>query len=562
MSRYLSQHMFKRRKLPPVVIVSAVDSTTVSVIPKRVPTTYHDEFVRSFSPDKKRHRRYKISSTRMGEIQAWCVRRDIKYDGIPMAVNILRPGREADTFVEEKCGRVWDILYDYQKEGVRKICTAFRGRALLADDMGLGKTMQGIAYLDYYNDIGTRILILTPSYLRFHWAYECEKWLGITPAILRAKKKLDVLHTSRVNIVSYDMLAGVQLTPYDIILADESHYIKNHKAKRTKAALPLLKRAEHVLLLSGTPALNRPVELFTQLHCLQPRWFRTYTAFCYRYCNAKLTNFGLDVRGSSCQEELHYIMRQGMMVRRLKDMLDLPPKTREAWRLELPSTLLKDLRAGWNEWSRLNEVIHHSGSEEAKSEAFFQRKSLLSDLFRKTCAAKKNAVAKFVRDLLEREDKFLFFGYHKDMLDCVQEQLGVKHIRIDGSTPAERRPALVRQFQEDEDTRVAVLSIGAAGTGLTLTAASTVVFGELYWVPGSILQAEDRAHRIGQKDPVVIHYLVAKETLDERIYPMLSDKIRAIDTVLDNSTKRSLEGEKEHVVYEELSDVLDALIPE
>ena len=359
--------MWKRRKLPATLVVSAVDAQKIVITPKRLSPLEHDALVQTFSSDKKKHRRYEIALNRQGEVQAWAISHDIKYDGIPIAVNVIKAGIQPDVFIKEQCGRVWDSLYPYQVEGVKKLITQFRGRGLLADDMGLGKTRQGTAFLSYYDNVGVRMLILCPSYLRFHWAHEIETHLGIEPAVLRAKKKLHVLGESRINIVSYDMLAGLRLTPYDVVLADESHYIKNHKAKRTKAALPLLLRAERCLLLSGTPALNRPIELFTQLHAIRRRWFKNYTSFAYRYCNAKFTNFGLDVRGASCQEELHYIMRNAMMVRRLKeDMLDLPPKTRESWRLELPTAALKEIRKGWSEWKRLNEIIHHTGSEETK----------------------------------------------------------------------------------------------------------------------------------------------------------------------------------------------------
>merc|ERR1712019_221012 len=98
------------------------------------------------------------------------------------------------------------------------------------------------------------------------------------------------------------------------------------------------------------------------------------------------------------------------------------------------------------------------------------------------------------------------------------------YVRIDGSTMASKRPELVKSFQEDESIRVAFLSITAAGTGLTLTAAHTVVFGELYWVPGQMHQAEDRAHRIGQHDCVTVQYLVARGTLDDVMYRALEKK--------------------------------------
>ena len=215
--------MWKRRKLPATIIVSAIDQTRIAIQPKRLSSLQHDALVQSFSADKKRHRRYEIASQQQGAVQAWCVENDIKYSGIPMPVHLLRAGIPPEPWLEDQCGPVWQSLYPYQKEGVQRIITHYRGRGLLADDMGLGKTRQGVAFLSYYDNVGTRTLILCPSYLRFHWAHEVQTHLGIEAAVLRTKKKIHVLGESRVNIVSYDMLAGINLTPYDVILADESH---------------------------------------------------------------------------------------------------------------------------------------------------------------------------------------------------------------------------------------------------------------------------------------------------------------------------------------------------
>jgi SWI/SNF-related matrix-associated actin-dependent regulator 1 of chromatin subfamily A len=543
----------RRRKLPPTLVISAKDEDTIRLTPRRLPNDVHDALVELVDGDGRRHRHYTLPIARYGAAQAFATARGIACDPIPTCVARLRLPRAPRAFDASRCGPVWDTLYDYQRDAIRRVVTVYESRALLADDMGLGKTRSGLAWLDLYKETPT--LVLCPSYLRFHWAHGIQEHLGKEAAVLRQKKRLDVLETSNVHIVSYDMLHGLPARAYATILCDESHYLKNRLAKRTKAAMPLLKRAAHVLLLSGTPALNRPVELFTQLHALRPRWFPTYTKFAYRYCAAKLTQYGLDVRGASNQDELHFILSRGLMIRRRKeDLLDLPPKTRETWRLELPRSKLKDIERGWSEWHRLNDVLHQgTASDEAKSEAFFQRKSLMSEMMRQTCTAKKAAVQTFVADMVARDIKFLFFAFHQEMLDAVEEVVTVDHIRIDGATPAERRPELVRRFQEEDSVRCAILSIGAANAGITLTAASVVVMGELHWTPGILLQCEDRAHRISQTaDHVVIHYLIGARTLDERVYPMLTEKLKHLDAVVDNTTARSMQGETTHV--QELDD--------
>ena len=134
----------------------------------------------------------------------------------------------------------------------------------------------------------------------------------------------------------------------------------------------------------------------------------------------------------------------------------------------------------------------------------------MNDLYRASAAAKARPVREYLETLADGGcDKFLFFAHHKVMLDAASElfeQKRVRHIRIDGSTPAKDRQKLVDTFQTDERCRVAVLSIKAAGMGLTMTAASVVVFGELSWTPGEVVQAEDRAHRIGQASSVNVQF--------------------------------------------------------
>ncbi|CAL8388250.1 unnamed protein product [Boreogadus saida] len=157
------------------------------------------------------------------------------------------------------------------------------------------------------------------------------------------------------------------------------------------------------------------------------------------------------------------------------------------------------------------------------------------------------AVKDYIKMMLETEQiKFLVFAHHLTMLQACTEaviEAKVGYIRIDGSVPSSERAQLVRKFQTDPAIRVAVLSIQAAGQGLTFTAASHVVFAELYWNPGQVKQAEDRAHRIGQTSCVHVHYLIAKGSFDTVMWAMLNRK----ETV----TGSTLNGRKEYLTAEE-----------
>jgi SWI/SNF-related matrix-associated actin-dependent regulator of chromatin subfamily A-like protein 1 len=154
-------------------------------------------------------------------------------------------------------------------------------------------------------------------------------------------------------------------------------------------------------------------------------------------------------------------------------------------------------------------------------------------LWRKTGELKAAPAMDYVEDLLE-EGKILLFAHHQSILDAFEGRLfehSIRFIRIDGRTPPSERQELCDLFQREASIRIALLSITAASVGLTLTAASTVVFAELFWNPGILIQAEDRAHRIGQTDCVNVHYLLAKGTVDDRIWPLILKKLSILESV-------------------------------
>eukprot|EP00746_Dinoflagellata_sp_MGD_P022172 gnl/MRDRNA2_/MRDRNA2_151850_c0_seq1.p1 gnl/MRDRNA2_/MRDRNA2_151850_c0~~gnl/MRDRNA2_/MRDRNA2_151850_c0_seq1.p1 ORF type:complete len:281 (+),score=64.76 gnl/MRDRNA2_/MRDRNA2_151850_c0_seq1:82-924(+) len=160
----------------------------------------------------------------------------------------------------------------------------------------------------------------------------------------------------------------------------------------------------------------------------------------------------------------------------------------------------------------------------------------IMEVFKLTAEAKIEEVCSYVEYLLENDQKFLIFAHHHVMMDALEQKVQsakVKYIRIDGKTDSARRHQFVDQFQNNEDVRVAVLSITACGQGLTLTAAHTVVFAELYWVPGQHMQAEDRCHRIGQEQMVDVHYCIAEGTLDENMFKSLNRKAADTSGILD-----------------------------
>jgi len=188
----------------------------------------------------------------------------------------------------------------------------------------------------------------------------------------------------------------------------------------------------------------------------------------------------------------------------------------------------------------------------------FERQKVISELFVNTSAAKCDAIVRWILDALEQGRSFIFFAYHKVVLNAVEEAVSgmYEYMRIDGSTPAHKRQEKVEAFQKDDTIRIAILSIMAAGTGVTLTRVSECVFGELYWVPGVMIQAEDRIHRISQTERCDIYYLLGTETLDTYVHPALCKKLSTLDSLVDNRTDRTFEGQTTTTVPREEESLL------
>uniref|UniRef100_A0A1B6C6H6 SWI/SNF-related matrix-associated actin-dependent regulator of chromatin subfamily A-like protein 1 n=1 Tax=Clastoptera arizonana TaxID=38151 RepID=A0A1B6C6H6_9HEMI len=432
--------------------------------------------------------------------------------------------------------------YPFQIEGIQ-FGVSKEGRCLLADDMGLGKTIQALGIADYYH-CDWPLLIVCPSSMKFQWEEEIHKNLPNIPVhhIFILNKSKDVFENIEVLIMSYDMvgkkLDAIKAYKFGVVIVDESHNLKNPKAQRTIAAIELFKSCKRIILLSGTPALSRPKELYTQINSLDSSVFSNFHEFGKRYCDGKKDHFGWNFEGSSNMEELKLILNKKFMIRRLKSevITQLPNKVRQIIILN---------NEGMNTSNKSMKL--YSEKLKMKSVTGMERRGTLLSYFAETGKVKGKAVCDYISTLLADGKKFLCFGHHKEVLDLISDLLennNTFYIRIDGSVSAEERKLLCDRFQYEDKFRVAVLSITAANTGLTLTSAQLVVFAELFWNPGVLVQAEDRAHRIGQRDCVFVHYLMAKGTADDHLWPLIQKKLEVLhkaglskDNFKDSSTE-------------------------
>lgn len=444
---------------------------------------------------------------------------------------------------------VCEKLMQFQWHGVH-FALKRGGRCLIGDDMGLGKTLQAIAVAKVYSS-DWPLLVICPSSLRLNWKEEILSWLEedvVEEDVLVMMTGKDVDRPlRRVTIVSYDLFRKVperSLRRVNFVIADESHYLKSTSALRSKAVVPLVKRAKRALLLSGTPALSRPVELFPQINAILPKLFPSYREFVERYCAAHQGFFGYDVSGASNLSELHTLLRGSLLIRRKKEevLTQLPDKQRQVMWVQTKPQLMKKVAQAMAEMEQARKAVAEAASEARAIVLQNAVKAAQTELYTLSGLAKLDGILEVCKDTADMGCKFIVFAHHTKILETLTafatKKLKLGIIRIDGGTPQASRQALCKKFQTDPGCRIAILSITAAGVGLTLTQAKVVLFAELYWNPGSLLQAEDRAHRIGQKDCVLVKYLLARNTIDESMWSTVRRKLNVVGHSLTGTAGR------------------------
>lgn len=466
----------------------------------------------------------------------------------------LSRATEADIFIPANEGLEYR---PFQKAGIQ--FTATHKNVLIADEMGLGKTIQAIGTINLNPDIKSAIIIC-PASLRINWMRELQTWLT-RPMSIGIAQGDDLPVAADIIIINYDILdrhivaldARHHERPFNIAIVDESHYIKNQKTKRYKAVKAIVSNTERKVFMTGTPIPNRPKEGFAIFNLLDPQAFNNYWRYAAKFCDGHKNRFGYDDTGSSNLGELQTILRESFMIRRLKkDVLsELPDKVRQV--ITLPTNglvnMVKAEERKVKEWeaafaaaqSRIDALAENKDSAEY-AKAVQALNSMvkvafteMSQVRHETSIAKVPYVADHIKEMMNELDKVVVFSHHRDVADALEEALAdfnpVKHI---GGINDTKRDANVQAFQNDPSVRVFIGNIQAAGVGITLTAASTVVFAEMDWVPSNMTQAEDRLHRMGQDDSVLVQHVVVDGSLDAKMAAILVAKQKVIDQALDD----------------------------
>ena len=436
-------------------------------------------------------------------------------------------------------------LFPYQRRGVAYGIE--KKRFIIADEPGLGKTAQAIAM-----SVAVKarcVLVICPATLKENWKREFNAWSDRKPLILVDKFKktwhryyevgmADTFITNFESLKKYfvekierpiDPETGKEkplrlnnihfsefINLFDMVIIDEAHRCKDGRGQQTKFVMGIAKGKEYVINLTGTPVVNKPNDLISQLYIIgKLESFGGYKKFVDRYCSGP--------NGSSNLKELNYMLNRHCFYRREKRevLKDLPDKMRQIVKCDITTRAEYD-KALSNLELYLSENLKKSEGEIDKSlrgEIMVQM-GILKQISAK---GKIEGVVEFIEEIVDAGEKIVVFVHHKEVAYSI-----INHfpdaLLVTGDNVGESRQNAIDEFQNNPKKQVIICSIKAAGVGITLTASSRVAFVELPWHPADCDQCEDRCHRIGQKDSVQCTYFLGDNTIDEDIYEIIQAK--------------------------------------
>ncbi len=430
----------------------------------------------------------------------------------------------------------------YQQEGVRwleRLRMMFLN-GILADDMGLGKTLQAIVALtQYMKKKPCHALIVCPTSLLYNWKEEFAKFnpklkVTVVDGIPSNRKKLiEQLENFDVMITSYTLLQKdiehYKLTHFSYVILDEAQHIKNRGTRNAKSVKMV--QAEHRLILSGTPIENSLDELWSLFDFLMPSFLGTYDRFVEKY---------IRVSGKEQIKNLEYLRKKvsPFILRRMKaDVLDdLPPVSELVYHCQL-SDVQQELYRSYAQSARdeLVKLVQRDGFDRVQIHVLATLTRLKQicchpAIFAKEKAesgdsAKYEMLLELLQTLVEGKHKTVIFSQYTRMLQIMREDFEARGIRfayLDGSS--KNRLEVVKQFNEDAEIPVFLVSLKAGGTGLNLVGADTVIHYDMWWNPAVESQATDRVHRMGQKNSVSAYKLITLGTIEEKIAEMQKKK--------------------------------------
>ena len=404
-------------------------------------------------------------------------------------------------------------LEGYQQHVVQWLSQ--KPKALVALEQGLGKTCVSAV------DIVAPATVICPATMLFTWQDELAGWRPELKVQVITSGKTPIDLTADVHVISYGMVGRLELPKPTTLVVDEGHYIKSPTAKRSNVIGKMMVHAPRVRVLTGTPVVNSPIDLWLILRALGATKLN-YTAFGIRYCAGYQNIWNAwDFTGLSNEEALREIL-DTVMIRLTKAqcLKDLPPKIYRVLELDLPL-------------DKREKKLSRDEIEKLPDNVAFQA---ISDILRMNAQNKLPLAVDHIKDILASEEKVVVFGYHTEIIDALCHELrGFGPVQITGRDNSKARHAAVQKFQTDPKCRLFVGNYEAAGVGITLTAASRVVFVESSWVPASIEQAADRCHRRGQMNTVMVDILTIHKSIDAQMLHKVIGKMEIINQIVQET---------------------------
>ena len=407
-------------------------------------------------------------------------------------------------------------LLPFQQQGLGFLLSA--RRCLLADEMGLGKTVQALAFLA--TTAAYPAVLVTPPHLIRNWEREIERFLGagVRVHVIRGLKPYS-LPEADVYVIHYLLLRGwKEVLPeagFRTAIFDEIQELRHNGTGKYSAASLLSEACENVIGLSGTPIYNQGGEIWNVVNILDFHFLGDWESFSREWC------YGYNSAVVAKPELLgEHLRREGLMLRRLKSdvLTELAPKRRLVQEIDWDDTVYRELMKPVAEQLRLLRSTDDPSRRALIEDAICQRQRQATGI------AKAPFVCAFVRALVEGGEKVLLMAHHHAVMDIYQKEL--KALRpgfITGRETDRQKDAAAAAFMEGK-TDLLCISLRSA-SGLNLQRASCVVFGELDWSPAVHSQAEDRAHRIGQRDSLLCYYLVSPRGSDRDMQDALGLKV-------------------------------------
>jgi len=458
-------------------------------------------------------------------------------------------------------------LMNFQKEGLDFLLKS-SGNALLADEMGLGKTVQTLSYVSTEKQTFP-VLVVAPLVTLKNWEREIEKFLKKksrngriiefqSPSVtsIRTGKSKELPKTD-IYVINYELLLkrseDIEKVGIRTIVCDEVHNLRSKTTQKYKAVkkLAALPTVNYRIGLSGTPIYNRGSEIWPIIDILKPGLLGSFKEFCEYFCyvNDKGKAIVLENKRASLRNEL----QKHVMLRRKKSDVLKELKDKVRYKEVIASDTDYYLEELDKIWKKLENEQKEAKTEFSKSASYHRAIQSERQI---AGVAKLPHVINFVKNIMEIEESVVVFCHHKVIHKLLHESLQeFSPVSIVGGQSDDTRQDQIDKFQKGE-SKLMIAGIRAGNVGINLTRAKYVIFAELDWSPAIHRQAEDRLHRIGQKNTVFAYYLIGNGTLDDHVASILVDKSYEIDAIMDETVDTYENKDKAALILAQIQDKL------